>query len=222
MTIKGVIFDMDGVLVDNMWMHILVFEKFLLRWGITDLKAKLTSLAGMGNDEIMIELLPEEVIEKVGLKQLGVDKEALYREMYAESIEPVEGLVDFLKELKANGVKCAIGSSGCRENVEFVINSCGIAEYFDALVYSDLVTNCKPDPEIYLKAMEMLGISGDEAVVFEDAKAGILAARRAGVTKVIGVATTLSRDTLESETDADLVIDNFTQNLFKFFCLKIV
>ncbi len=209
MNIKGAIFDMDGVLVDNMWMHILVFEKFLGQWGITDLKQKLTALAGMGNDEIMTELLPPDVIQKVGLKQLGVDKEALYREMYAKDIKPVEGLVDMIKWLKSQGVKCAVGSSGCKENVEFVVKSCGLEEYFDALVYSDLVENCKPAPDIYLKALELIGVSGDDAVVFEDAKAGIIAARRAGVKRVVGVATTLPFEVLESESDADIIVKDF-------------
>lgn len=213
MSVKGVIFDMDGVLVDNMWMHILVFERFLSQWGVSDIGAKLTARAGMGNDEIISDLLPPEVIEKMGLAQLGVDKERLYRQMYAEDIKPVEGLVDFLKELKSKGIKCAVGSSGCRENVEFVIKSCGLESYFDALVYSDLVTRCKPDPQIYLKAMELLGVSGQEAVVFEDAKVGVTAARRAGVKTVVGVATTLPAETLEKESDVDVVISDFTQIL---------
>lgn len=204
---------MDGVLVDNMWMHILVFERFLSQWGVSDIGAKLTARAGMGNDEIISDLLPPEVIEKMGLAQLGVDKERLYRQMYAEDIKPVEGLVDFLKELKSKGIKCAVGSSGCRENVEFVIKSCGLESYFDALVYSDLVTRCKPDPQIYLKAMELLGVSGQEAVVFEDAKVGVTAARRAGVKTVVGVATTLPAETLEKESDVDVVISDFTQIL---------
>ncbi len=213
MSVKGVRFDMDGVLVDNMWMHILVFERFLSQWGVSDIAAKLTARAGMGNDEIISDLLPAEVIEKMGLTQLGVDKERLYRQMYAEDIKPVEGLIDFLKELKSKGIKCAVGSSGCRENVEFVIKSCGLESYFDALVYSDLVTRCKPDPQIYLKAMELLGVSGQEAVVFEDAKVGVTAARRAEVKTVVGVATTLPAETLEKESDVDVVISDFTQIL---------
>lgn len=200
---------MDGVLVDNMAIHQEAFAQYCAQYNITGLREIIDRCSGMGNDEIMREVFPAEVIEQKGIAALAYEKEALYREIYAPVIKPVEGLEDLLKSLKERGLKIAVGSSGCKLNVEFVLRACGIEEYFDALVYEELVTKCKPDPEIYLTAISKLGLKAEECVIFEDAKFGIRAARSAKVAKVVGVATTLSAETLRTQTDVDEVIDNY-------------
>ncbi len=208
--IKGVIFDMDGVLVDNMAIHQEAFAQYCAQYNVEGLQEIIDRCSGMGNDEIMREVFPPEIIESKGLRTLAFEKEALYREIYAPIVKPVEGLKPLLESLRKRGLKIAVGSSGCRLNVEFVLDACGIAEYFDALVYEELVTRCKPDPEIYLTAIEKLGLQSSECLVFEDAKFGIMAARGAKVAKVVGVATTLSAEVLKSQTDVDEVISDYT------------
>lgn len=178
--IRGVLFDMDGVLVNNTQAHVKAFEIFCERYGVEDWQHKLQTAFGMGNDDIMRLILPEEIIREKGLKALGEEKEAIYREVYAPEIRPVRGLVDLLEELRRRGIPCAVGSSGCRENVDFVLGNCGIADYFSCIVSGDRVTRCKPDPEIYLLAAEGLHLLPADCLVFEDARAGITAARRAG------------------------------------------
>ncbi|MFI3259261.1 MAG: HAD family phosphatase [Rikenellaceae bacterium] len=207
--IKGILFDMDGVLVDNMGIHIAAFDKFCTSYGAGEVGERLIACAGMGNEEIMHIMLPKEVIEQRGIEALSVEKEAIYREIYEPTIKPVEGLIELLKEFKEQGIKCAIGSSGCRENVEFVVEKCGLAPYFSAFVYSDLVTRCKPDPEIYLTAAKLLELSPDECLVFEDALVGIKSARNAKVAKVIALSTTLSAEALSKESDADEIVTDF-------------
>ena len=123
--------------------------------------------------------MPEEVIREKGLAALGDEKEAVYREIYAPEIEPMPGLVALLGKLRDAGIRCAVGSSGCRANVDFVLEKCDIESFFDAKINGDMVTRCKPDPEIYLTAAAALGLAPAECVVFEDAKAGIESARRA-------------------------------------------
>lgn len=206
---KAALFDMDGTLVDNTPAHIRAFEIFCDRYGVRNWKERLSQGFGMGNDDIMRLILPEEVIASRGLQALADEKEAIYREIYAPEIRPVAGLRDLLLRLRALGIRCAVGSSGCRANVDFVLERCGIAGFFDARISGDAVTRCKPDPEIYLKAAEALRLRPEECVVFEDARAGIEAGDRAGM-KVVALATTLSREELE-RTAATLVIDDFTQ-----------
>lgn len=208
---KAAIFDMDGTLVANSPIHIRAFEIFCARYGVTDWREKLANGFGMGNDDIMRLILPEEVIASRGLQALADEKEAIYREIYAPEIRPVAGLRDLLLRLRALGIRCAVGSSGCRANVDFVLERCGIAEFFDARISGDAVTRCKPDPEIYLKAAEALDVTPGECIVFEDAKAGIEAARRAGAGRIVALATTLPRETLLAEADADRIVDDFTQ-----------
>lgn len=208
---KAAIFDMDGTLVANSPVHIRAFEIFCARYDVTDWREKLANGFGMGNDDIMRLILPEEVIASRGLQALADEKEAIYREIYAPEIRPVAGLRDLLLRLRALGIRCAVGSSGCRANVDFVLERCGIAGFFDARISGDAVTRCKPDPEIYLKAAEALDVTPGECIVFEDAKAGIEAARRAGAGRIVALATTLPRETLLAEADADRIVDDFTQ-----------
>lgn len=206
---KAALFDMDGTLVDNTLAHIRAFEIFCARYGVTGWKEKLSQAFGMGNDDIMRLIMPAELLRERGLASLAEEKEAIYRELYAPEIHPVEGLVPLLESLRAAGVRCAVGSSGCRANVDFVLEKCRIGEFFDARISGDRVTRCKPDPEIYLTAAAALGMAPAECVVFEDAKAGIESARRAGVGRVVALATTLPREVLERETDADVIGETF-------------
>ena len=195
---------MDGVLVNNTRAHVRAFEIFCKRYGVEEWQRKLQTSFGMGNDDIMRQILREK-----GLKALGEEKEAIYREVYAPEIRPVRGLVDLLEELRRRGIPCAVGSSGCRENVDFVLSNCGITDYFSCIVSGDRVTRCKPDPEIYLLAAEGLHQPSAESRVFEDARVGITAARRAGAGRIVAPATTLPRHTLATQTEADVVIDDF-------------
>lgn len=206
---KAALFDMDGTLVDNTLAHMRAFEIFCARYGVTGWKEKLSQAFGMGNDDIMRLIMPAELIRERGLASLAEEKEAIYREIYAPEIRPVKGLVPLLESLRAAGVRCAVGSSGCRANVDFVLEKCRIGEFFDARISGDRVTRCKPDPEIYLTAAAALGMAPAECVVFEDAKAGIESARRAGVGRVVALATTLPREVLERETDADVIGTTF-------------
>ena len=212
--IEAVIFDMDGVIVDNMKVHVLAFAEMCRRYGKPFDIEKFKPMAGRGNDEIMPVFLDADIIEKRGIPALAAEKEAIYREIYAPDIAPVEGLVEFLEQMRSHGIKCAVGSSGCKENVDFVLDKCRVREYFDVVVNCDMVTRCKPDPEIYLKAVELLGSNASSCIVFEDALAGMEAARRAGI-ETVAIATTLPRAEIESHSDAAMIIDDFTEINFE-------
>ncbi|MCM1151849.1 MAG: HAD family phosphatase [Alistipes sp.] len=207
--IRGALFDMDGTLVDNSAVHVRAFEIFCARYGVDDWQEKLAQAFGMGNDDIMRAIMPAAVIQEKGLAALADEKEAIYREIYSPTIRPVEGLVELLGRLREAGIRCAVGSSGCRTNIDFVLEKCGIEGFFDAIVSGDRVAHCKPDPEIYLTAAAALELAPAECVVFEDAKAGIEAARRAGAGRIVTLTTTLLRDVLASETAADLIVDTY-------------
>lgn len=205
--LKGVLFDMDGVLVNNLEVHREAFAEFFRRYGVERTFDELNRVFGKGNDDIMGELMPREVVERVGIRELGYEKEAIYREIYAPRITPQPGLKTFLAACEEQGLKCAVGSSGYMANVDFVLDRCDIRRYFEATVAGDQVTRCKPDPEIYLTAAANLGLEPCECIVFEDAEAGIEAAQRAGI-KVVALATTFSREFLEG-THPDMIIDDF-------------
>lgn len=206
---KAAIFDMDGTLVDNSAVHVRAFELFCNRYGVKDWRTKLEKAFGMGSDDIMRMLLPEEVIRERGLQALGDEKEEIYRTIYAPEIAPVKGLKELLELLRKAGIRCAVGSSGCRQNVEFVLSSCKIEEFFEVKVSGDMVSRCKPEPEIYLTAAKALGVKPEECIVFEDARAGFEAARRAGAGSIVAIATTLPSEVILNEQLADVVVEDF-------------
>lgn len=208
---RAALFDMDGTLVDNSDVHVRAFEIFCNRYGVRDWQERLSNAFGRGSDDIMRMLLPEEIIQEKGLQALGDEKEAIYRKIYAPTIAPVAGLRSLLELLKSAGIRCAVGSSGCKQNVDFVLDKCQIGDYFEARISGDMVSRCKPEPEIYLTAANALGVKIEECIIFEDARAGFEAARRAGAGLVVGIATTLKKEVIERENLADLVVEDFTE-----------
>ncbi|MBQ1940258.1 MAG: HAD family phosphatase [Alistipes sp.] len=208
---KAAIFDMDGTLVDNSAVHVRAFELFCNRYGVNDWRTKLEKAFGMGSDDIMRMLLPKEVIRERDLQALGDEKEEIYRTIYAPEIAPVKGLKELLELLRGAGIRCAVGSSGCRQNVEFVLSSCKIEEYFEVKISGDMVSHCKPEPEIYLTAAKSLGVKPEECIIFEDARAGFEAARRAGAGSIVAIATTLPSEVIRAEKLADVVVEDFSE-----------
>lgn len=194
-------------MVNNLEVHREAFAELFRRYGVERSFNELSRVFGMGNDDIMGELMPRDIVERVGIRELGYEKEAIYREIYAPRIVPQPGLLEFLAESEREGLRSAVGSSGYRANVDFVLERCNIGRYFSAAVAGDEVTRCKPDPEIYLTAAAKLGLEPHECVVFEDAEAGIESAKRAGI-KVVALATTFDRAFL-AKTDADVIVDDF-------------
>lgn len=200
---------MDGTLVANSPAHIRAFEIFCDRYGVSDWREKLSAAFGMGNDDIMRRIMPEEVLRQKGLAALAEEKEAIYREIYAPEIEPVAGLIDLLRELRSRGIRCAVGSSACMANIDFVLDACHLAEFFEAKVSGDMVAHCKPDPEIYHMAAARLGLTPADCMVFEDARAGIESARRAGAGRLVVLATTHPVEELTQERGIDAILPDY-------------
>lgn len=204
---KAVIFDMDGVLVDNTCIHMEAFEIFGERHGLEVSREKLLFTFGKKNAQIFSTMYGEGTFSDEKLVEMGLEKEEIYRDIFEKRIAPANGLVDILKELKSKGAKIAVGSSGSIDNVKFVLNRCGIEEYFDAIAHGDIITKGKPDPEVFLLAANLLGEKPEDCVVIEDAIVGIEAANRAGMA-VVAMDTTFPKDMLSGY---DMLIHDFTE-----------
>lgn len=189
------IFDMDGVIVDNMRHHAKAWEIFLEKHAPGLKIGDVTPHFGRTNTDLMSfvfgrRLSPEEV------ERWGGEKEALYREIYAQDMALLPGLLNFLKRLRKKGIRTVMATSAPKINVDFVLDGLKIRSLFDAVVDASEVKKGKPDPEIYLKAAEKAGCPAENCIVFEDSMAGIQAGISAGM-KVIGVATTLPSEKLK-------------------------
>ena len=208
MKLKGLLFDMDGTLVDNLAYHFMAFDAYAEREGFTLLEPVSLKINGMHSNDIFPLLLGNEVVAQYGLDRLNREKEEVYRDMYRPKIAPIAGVIELLKEAKKAGVKCAIGSSGCRENVEMIIGGLGIADLIDGSISGSDVTHGKPHPEIFTKAHELLGLKAEECIVVEDAVNGIVAGVRAGC-KCLAVTTTATAEVL-TEAGASLCVEDYS------------
>lgn len=204
--LKGLLFDMDGTLVDNLAYHFAAFAEYAKREGFDLLEPVTLKHNGMHSNQIFPMVLGEAKVAEYGIDRLNREKEEVYRDMYRGKVEPIKGIIELLQAAKAAGVKCAIGSSGCRENVQFIIEGLGIENLIDASISGSDVTHGKPHPEIFTKAHEALGLKAEECIVVEDAVNGIMAGVAAGC-KCLGITTTASAATLNAAGAAMSVAD---------------
>lgn len=200
----GVIFDMDGVIVDSNPYHKISLKEFVSRYGheLSD-EQLLKRIYGRTNREWLTELfgkLPEDQ-----LTEYAEEKEALYRKLFHDDIKPVKGLIKFLDLLDENHILRAIGTSAPRSNVDFTLVRTNTVKYFPTILFDAFVTHSKPNPEIYLKSAAALGLPNSQCIVIEDSLSGVEAGQRAG-SKVIGITTTHTREEL---SHCDLIIDDF-------------
>ncbi|MGA0556594.1 HAD family hydrolase [Larkinella sp. VNQ87] len=207
---KAAIFDMDGVIVDTNPHHRLAWRQYFERYGkpLSD-EDFVQYVSGKHNDDIIRHLFPDRVLSPAESKQLAAEKEALFRALYLPEIKPVDGLPEFLQLLRKTGILTAVGTSAPAENLDFVMDALQLRPYFDVLLDESKVSRPKPDPEIYRKAMELLGVEPQQSIIFEDSTTGIRAAKAAGA-YVVGLATTESAAGLLS-VGADEVIRDFTE-----------
>jgi beta-phosphoglucomutase-like phosphatase (HAD superfamily) len=202
----GIIFDMDGVIVDNHEFHFKAWQKMCEKYGKPlDHEAYRDHMNGRTLNEV-VEYIFDEPMTKEKVREIGMEKEELYRKLYQPYLTPTMGLLKLLGDAWDAGIPMIVGTSAPQPNVHFTIEGLGIGHYFKDILDERAVTKGKPNPEIYQKCAKAAGLSNSDCVVIEDAISGIKAGKAAG-SKVIGVASSHSRD----ELSADLVIDDFRQ-----------
>lgn len=200
----GLIFDMDGVIVDNHQYHFLAWQKLAAKYGLTiDEAFYRDHMNGRTMLTIMTTVF-KDVVAPEKARDIALEKEAIYRELYASKLSPTKGLIALLESAKTNNIPMAIGTSAPEANVAFTLDGLSIRTYFDAIFDERDVSKGKPDPEVYLKCAKGIDRTNDRCIVFEDALSGIKAGQNAG-SKVVALATSHSRE----ELNADLIIDNF-------------
>ncbi|MEJ5315464.1 MAG: HAD family phosphatase [Tenuifilum sp.] len=206
---NGFIFDMDGVIVDNYLYHIDAWGEFCKRHGLNfEVEDFTRKYFGKNNTDILQALFGKS-LSITEIDMLGEEKEAIYRELYQPYIKPLEGLLDFMRELKIQGGKIAIASSAPQSNINFVVEKTCIKEYIDVSVNGNMVRLGKPNPDIFLKAAELLRIQPGKCLVFEDSFSGIQAAINAGM-QVVALATTHKK---EEHDPTITTINNFKELL---------
>lgn len=199
----GLIFDMDGVIVNNHQFHYMAWKKLGEKHGIEiSPDYYRTSMNGRTIRELVQTVFTNVPESDIGL--LGDEKESTYRELYKDLITPNQGLIELLKLAKSQNIPMAVGTSAPLINVEFTIDRLNLRHYFADILDERAVTKGKPHPEIYMKCAAAISRPPSACIVFEDAVSGIQAGQAAG-SKVVALATSHKREELE----ADLIIDDF-------------
>lgn len=213
--IKAVIFDMDGVISDTEDCHRFATDKALFAYGVDVKKVDLSSYTGKSSRFVLSDIIKRNNIDTTFEEFLQL-KTKFFFEGLEQYLKPIPGVIELIKKIKAANFKLAVGSSSDRVVIEFVLKRFKVYDLFQAISSGDEVTNCKPDPEIFLKAALKIGENPLNCLVIEDSTAGVTAAKAASM-KCIGFK---SPNTINQDLSmADVIIDKFEDfDIEKIFC----
>jgi len=199
---EAIIWDMDGVIADTAPYHLKAWQQVFHKKGVKFSEEDFKRNFGQRNDTIIRNTLGQ------GTPQSEIDaiiqeKESSFRNMVKDRIKPLPGAINLIKRLADHGFKIALASSAPIENIQLIITSLGISDFFQAIISGRDATEGKPSPQGFLLAAQRLGVKPENCIVIEDAIAGIAAAKRAGMHS-LAVTNTHPRTSL---LEADLIVD---------------
>ena len=202
----GVIFDVDGVLLDSYQMHFECWMSLAEEDGIVITESEFRSLFGRRGREIARQVwgpeFPEQEIVSIHRR-----KQALYRESLQRNLPAMDGAVQLIDGLVEAGLVLAVGSSAPPANVEMTLERLDRRQAFSAIVTGSDVTQGKPDPRVFLLAAQRMGLEPSHCAVIEDAPVGIAAAVTGGMTAIALLGTAAA----DRFTQAHLVVDSLQQ-----------
>lgn len=198
---KAFLFDLDGVIVDTAVFHYQAWRRMANSLGFDISEHFNESLKGVSRMDSLNLILAQGgvTLSEEQKLALATQKNEWYLELVSQMTpgDILPGVTDFFVQVKAAGLKTALGSVS--KNAKLILERIGMLDDFDAIIDGTKIERGKPDPEVFLKGAEELGLQPADCVVFEDAVAGIEAARRAGM-RTVGIGTP------EILTEADLVV----------------
>ncbi len=202
----SIIFDMDGVLVNTIPYHRQAWRLFCKKYNF-DFEGKLNNILPGKTTAFLLNHLFKRELPEEERKKYALEKAGFYKNLCYENMLLINGVIPFLDKVKEKNIPVAIGTAGSPHNVSFIMENTLLKNYFSVIVDASHVSRSKPDPEVFLKAAAKINADPKKCVVFEDAIAGIQAAKNAGM-KVIALATTYPREEL---SEADLIINDFSE-----------
>ncbi len=209
---RGVIFDMDGVIVDSGPAHLASWQQLAAENGLEVTDEQFAETFGRPSREIIrlrwADRLPDDEAQRdAAVRRLDDRKEAIYRDIIRGQVPVMPGALELMRALDGDGWRLGIGSSGPPANVKLVVEELGLGSLLSGTTDASDVTRGKPDPEVFLIAADRMAVPPPRCVVIEDAVHGIEAAHRAGM-KAVALTSTHPAHTF---TQADLVVSELTQ-----------
>ena len=215
--IKAILFDFNGVIIDDEPIQMKAYQEILANEGIALTEEEYYSCLGMDDKTFVAEAYrrAEKEPETNKVLEVTLAKTQRWREMITDELPIFPGMVDFIKKMSKD-FALGIVSMAKREEIEFVLDRAGLRDCFSIIISAEDVSNCKPDPECYIKGFnaldsyrikrEHLPMVHKECLVIEDSPPGIAAGKNAGL-KTLGVTNTVSADALRA-AGADAVAKN--------------
>lgn len=207
---KAAIWDVDGTLVDTAKLHFQAWQAVCREQGRDFTREDFAATFGQRNPEIIRTLFGERFTPEE-IAAFGDRKEVLYRQEASKGVELLPGARRLVEDLHQAGFVQAIGSSAPRANLDLILRLTGIARFFDAVVSSEDTQRGKPDPQVFLVAAERLRIAPAHCVVFEDAVAGVQAARAGGMKCIAVRCVGHHSEASLRQAGADLVVETLEQ-----------
>lgn len=212
---EAVLFDLDGTLIDSMWLWHAIDIEYLKRFNLTPPKDLSTAIEGMSYHETAV-YFKERFNINDSLEKIKSDWDEMSHDMYCTKVSLKPGVQSFLELLKNKGIKMAIGTSNSYSLAVDVLKAHNIYEYFNTIVTSGMVGQGKPNPDVYLEAARQINVVPDKCIVFEDVVQGIMAGKNAGM-KVVGVFDEASKNTTDEKIRlADYYVETIEDFIEKF------
>lgn len=203
----ALIFDMDGVLVDNTTVQARAFQLLFRDLGLSTNALKLLKrLNGMPATKIL-ETVFTNPVPKKKLEEYATQREFLYRTLYWDKRRELPGLTNFLQDARAAGFKIGLGTGSINDTISYIIDHLDLRRYFDVIVGKDDVDRGKPHADTYSVTARKLGIAPERCLVFEDALMGEQAAYKAGM-RCIALSTSIQPEKFQAPLK---IIKDFTE-----------
>ena len=209
---KGIIFDMDGTIVDSLPYHYKAWKIFFKENKVENFSEKLKDYKGGGTLDLLTTVLGNNYSKKE-LKSMVDDKEIIFRDIYKNNVIPIEGFIQMLESIKSQKILVGLASNAIRENVKMILNELKIYNEFESIICGDEVENGKPNPEMFNKTAKIFKLDKKDCLIFEDSIEGLQGAVNSGI-DAIGVKSSSSDKILKS-AGAKGTIKNYVNINFK-------
>lgn len=205
--LAAILFDLDGTIANTDPFHLQAWQQMLNEYQMqVDEVFYKKHISGKRNQRIVEEILPNLSLAEG--ENLSNTKETIFRQLAASQVKPLPGFTEVLKWTESKGLARSLVTNAPRANVDFMLDLLNLTETFSPIILGEEAPAPKPHPDPYLIALEKLGLSPEEAIVFEDSLTGIRSSVAAGI-KTIGIASTHDPDSL-AKAGATMVVSDFT------------